>query len=281
MSYKVKLNIFEGPLDLLLFLIKKEKIDIYDIPVAKITKQYLEYMELMKMLDLEIAGEFLVMAATLIHIKSKMLLPPEEIEEEEVEPEDPREELVRRLLEYKKYKEAADSLQHMRSKHQSVFLRRGQADKSTIISDDGDEYFEASLFDLITAFRKVLKEVPKEIFHKVVKDEFTVSDKIHLIFHMLAEKPRIYFSALFESARNKDEVIATFLALLELMKMREIFVVQKNFFSEIEIVRNRDSGIKTVGGGGEKIGEKVEDEVEVEDPVETNDENRTSNDETV
>ncbi len=238
MSYKVKLNIFEGPLDLLLFLIKRDKIDIYDIPITRITGQYLEYLELMKMLDLEIAGEFLVMAATLIHIKSKLLLPPEETEEEEEEQEDPREELVRRLLEYKKYKEAADRLKEMHEDHKLTFLRRGAGEKEKIVSNDGGEYFEASLFDLITAFRKILKEVPKEVFHKVVKDEFSVSDKMHYIYHVLAENPKVYFSTLFEKVSSKDEVIAIFLAILELMKMREILVAQGEFFGEIEILRN-------------------------------------------
>ncbi|MBD3425672.1 MAG: segregation/condensation protein A [Candidatus Omnitrophica bacterium] len=238
MSYKVKLNIFEGPLDLLLFLIKKDKIDIYDIPISDVTQQYLDYLELMKMLDLEIAGEFLVIAATLIHIKSKMLLPQEENEEGAEEEEDPRDELVRKLLEYKKYKEAASHLQERFEDRKSLFLRRGEGSKAKIVSDDGTEYFEASLFDLITAFRKILTTVPKETFHKVVKNEYTVSDKIHEIYHILAKDPRIYFSALFSRARCKDEVIAIFLAVLELIKMREIFVAQKGPFEEIEIIRN-------------------------------------------
>ncbi|MBU1083937.1 MAG: segregation/condensation protein A [Candidatus Omnitrophota bacterium] len=237
MSYKVKLNIFEGPLDLLLFLIKKDKIDIYDIPVAVITDQYLEYMNLMKMLDLEIAGEFLVMAATLIHIKSKMLL-PEEDREDETEEEDPREELVRRLLEYKKYKEAAAHLKEMQDLHSEVFLRRGSGMSEKIISDDGTEYFEASLFDLISSFKKILTGVTKEAFHKVFKDEFSVDDKIHEIYHMLAKQPSIYFSSLFIRAGSKDEVIVIFLAILELMKRSEIFVVQKGHFEEIEVMRN-------------------------------------------
>ena len=238
MSYKVKLQIFEGPLDLLLFLIKRDKVDIYDIPISDVTKQYLDYMELMKMLDLEIAGEFLVMAATLMHIKSKLLLPPEETEQEEEEPEDPRDELVKRLLEYKKYKEAAGQLGEMYNSHKGVFVRAGEGEKGKIISDDGSEYFEASLFDLITAFMKVLKDVPKEAFHKVVKNEFTVSDKIHQIYHMLAKQSGMLFFSLFSDAKNRDEVIATFLAILELMKMREIFTVQKSHFDDIEIIRN-------------------------------------------
>ena len=238
MTYKVKLDIFAGPLDLLLFLIKRDKIDIYDIPIADITEQYLEYMELMQLLDLEIAGEFLVMAATLIHIKSKMLLPQDEEAPEEEEEEDPREELVRRLLEYKKYKEAASQLQQMREEHKNVFLRRGSGDKERIISDDGTEYFEASLFDLITAFRKVLKDIPKETFHEVIKDEFTVGEKIHHIYHILAKESKVLFSHLFKNAKNKNEIIAIFLAILELMKMREILVMQKDYFGEIEVIRN-------------------------------------------
>ncbi len=240
MTYKVKLNIFEGPLDLLLFLIKREKIDIYDIPISGITERYLEYLESMRLLDLEIAGEFLVMAATLMHIKSKMLLPQDENDIEEAEEEDPREELVRKLLEYKKYKEASQQLLEMHDRHKGAFLRKGAGDREKIISDDGQEYFEASLFDLITAFRKVLKEVSKEAFHKVIRNEFTVSDKIHQIYHILAKQPKIFFSSLFRNARNKDEVIVIFLAVLELMKLREVLIVQKEVFGEIEIIRNSE-----------------------------------------
>jgi segregation and condensation protein A len=237
MAYKTKLSIFEGPLDLLLFLVKKEKIDIYDIPVAKITEQYLEYLELMQMLDLDIAGEFLVMAATLMHIKSKMLLPPEE-EDLLQEEEDPREELVRRLLEYKKYKEAASKLQEMYDGNRKLFVHKGVGDKEKIVAEDGTEYFEASLFDLIGAFKKVLGKVPKEVFHETVKDKYTVGDKIHTIYHVLAKQAKVYFTSLFKDARNKDEIIVTFLAILELIKLREIIIVQKDFFEDIEIIRN-------------------------------------------
>ncbi|HNX90495.1 MAG TPA: segregation/condensation protein A [Candidatus Omnitrophota bacterium] len=237
MTYKVKLNFFEGPLDLLLFLIKKERIDIYDIPISRITEQYLEYLELMKLLDLSIAGDFLVMAATLMHIKSKMLLPPDENATEE-ELEDPREELVRRLLEYKKYKEAAMELNEMRDKNKELFYRTGTGEREALFVDENGEYFEASLFDLINAFRKVLGRIPKETFHEVVRDKFTVSDKIKYICSLLPAKSKLLFSELFVNMRSKDEVIATFLAVLELMKMREILVVQRAYFSEIEIVRH-------------------------------------------
>ncbi len=236
-NYKVKLNVFQGPLDLLLFLIKKEKIEIHDIPIAGITEQYLEYMNLMQLLDLEIAGEFLVMAATLMHIKSKMLLPKDENSPEEEE-EDPREELVRRLLEYKKYKEASCQLQKMHDRNKALFLRRVPGNAAKVSSADGTEYFEASLFDLIEAFRKVLKDVPREVFHKVVKNRYTVNDKIHEIYHFLAKSPKLYFLLLFRNAESKDEIIVTFMAILELMKLREILVVQKDYFGEIEVIRN-------------------------------------------
>jgi segregation and condensation protein A len=238
MSYKVKLNVFEGPLDLLLFLIKKEKIDIYDIPISTITEQYLEYLDLMELLNLEIAGEFLVVAATLIHIKSKMLLPPDETEVEEKEEEDPREELVRRLLEYKKFKDAASQLQEKFNENKGIFFRKGSGAKGEITLDDGSVYFEASLFDLIVAFRKVLQGAPKEMFHKVIKNRFSVSDKIHEIYELLTARGKVLFLSLFQEARDKDEIIVTFMAILELMKMREILTVQQDFYGEIEIIRN-------------------------------------------
>jgi segregation and condensation protein A len=238
MSYKVKLNFFEGPLDLLLFLIKKERIDVYDIPISIITEQYLAYMKMLQLLDLDIAGEFLVMAATLMHIKSRMLLPPDESPEDEEETEDPRDELVRKLLEYKKYKEAASSLQGMRDASKEVFLRRGKEGNEKILVREEGDYFEASLFDLISAFRKVLKDIPKSTFHKVVKDKVTVADKIHVIYHILAAQKKVLFSDLFTEAVDRDEVIATFLAVLELIKMREVIVMQQGPFGEIEILRN-------------------------------------------
>jgi segregation and condensation protein A len=245
MTYKVKLEVFEGPLDLLLYLIKKEEIDIYDIPIAKITDQYLGYLEMMKLLDLNIAGEFIVMAATLMHIKSRMLLPQEGLTEEELE-EDPRAELVRRLLEYKKFKEAAGDLSHMARKQKDYFVRLG-SDK-TLAPEQEDAFIEANLFDLITAFSKILKEIPKEVFQEVVKDEFTVSQKIHDIVHMLVDKKVLYFTELFKKAKNKAEIISTFLAVLELIRLKEIMVRQKVHFGEIEILRDVKS-MEPVKGG--------------------------------
>jgi len=237
MAYKVQLPVFEGPLDLLLHLIKKEEINIYDIPIARIANQYLEHMEVMKLLDLEIAGEFILMAATLMHIKSKMLLPLEDKEEDMLEEQiDPREELVRKLLEYKKFKEAAGELNQMRLKQRDSFTRLGRA--QVPLRENEESYFEASLFDLITAFSKVLKEVPKGVFHQVIRDEFSVSDKIHQILHMLVQKSAVYFSELFKNTRNKSEVVTIFLALLELVKLKEVVVKQKASFGAIKLMRN-------------------------------------------
>ena len=233
MSYKVKLEVFEGPLDLLLYLIKKNEIDIYDIPISSITEQYLEYIELMRMLDLNIAGEFLVMAATLIHIKSKMLLPPDEKELLPEEEEDPREELVRRLVEYKKFKEVAGVLQDLEGQRKKMFTR-----DIPFEVEPGEVFFEASLFDLITAFTRVLKDVPKELFQEIIKAEFTVEQKVHDILHMLVKAPAMSLFELFKDSKNKLEVIATFLAVLELIRLKEILVVQKQNFSDIEIIRN-------------------------------------------
>ena len=238
--YKVKLEEFEGPLDLLLFLIKKDEIDIYDIPIAKVTEQYLEYLELIELLDLDIAGEFLVMAATLMHIKSKMLLPPEERPPEEVEEEDPRAELVRRLIEYKAFKEAAGQLGSLEARQRDLFHRPGDMD-SMQIECNGEKFFEASLFDLISAFSTVLSNVPKETFLEVIKEHLTVEQKIHDMLHMLVEKPSFALKSVFEAAKSKIEIVVIFLALLELMKTHNVLAVQRELFGDIEIIRNPKS----------------------------------------
>lgn len=234
--YKIKLEIFEGPLDLLLYLIKKEHINIYDIPIAKITDQYLEYLELMRFLDLNIAGEFLVIAATLVQIKSKSLLPPDEtaLVEEEEQP-DPREELMKKLLEYQRFKEIANNLRQLEAGRQDEF-RRPNIERS--LEESGEVFFEASLFDLISAFSKALKDVPKDIFLEVIKDEFTVDAKIHDILHLLLVNPLISLSELFNKAKNKLEIVATFLAILELIRLKEIVIKQKEIFSEVVVTRN-------------------------------------------
>lgn len=240
MSYKIKLEIFEGPLDLLLYLVKKDHLNIYDIPIAKVTEQYLEYLNLMQLLDLNIAGEFLVMAATLMQIKSKMLLPAEEGEMIEEEQGDPRDELIKRLLEYEKFKEIAESLRNKESAQREVFKRpKSQTDKT--IGSETELYFEASLFDLLTAFSRALKDIPKELFYEVIKDEFTIEEKIHQILHLLLVQPAASISELFGQAKNKLEIIVTFLAILELIRLKEIIARQKDLFGQIEITRNKEN----------------------------------------
>jgi len=238
MSYKVKLELFEGPLDLLLYLVKKDHLNIYDIPMAQITGQYMRYLELMQLLDLNIAGEFLVMAATLLQIKSKMLLPadPQQVQEEE----DPREELVKRLLEYEKFKEIAESLRQKEISQQEVF-KRPKVENDPAIPKDTEVYFEASIFDLISAFSKAMEDVPKNLFYEVIKDEFTIEEKVHHILHLLLVEPAVKLNDLFSRAGHKIEMIVTFLAILELIRMKEIVARQKGIFDEIEVSRNKNN----------------------------------------
>lgn len=241
MSYKIKLEVFEGPLDLLLYLIKKDEVNIYDIPIAQITDQYMQYLDMMALLDLNIVGDFLVMAATLMQIKSKMLLPPDpsELVQEE---EDPRDELVRRLLEYKKFKEAAADLQNKEMVRQDFFRRTLDEEKLKAMREDATEvYFEANLFDLISAFSNALKNVPKNVFYEVIKEEYTVEQKIHDILHLFLHQPKVLLKDLFSKAKSKDEIIVTFMAILELIRLREVVAMQKGIFGEIEVLRNKEN----------------------------------------
>ena len=246
MSYKIKLEIFEGPLDLLLYLVKKDHLNIYDIPITQVTDQYLQYIELMRLLDLNIAGEFLVMAATLLQIKSKMLLPAEESQDQEEEV-DPRAELVRRLLEYEKFKEIAEDLRQKEESQQQIFKRSKTQDISELPQEPKDSYFEASIFDLISAFSKAMEDVPKEIFYEVIKDEFTVEEKVHQILHLLLVRESIAISELFSQAKNKIEIVITFLSVLELIRLKEIIARQKGLFDDIEIARNKENIIPYAG----------------------------------
>ncbi len=237
MSYKLKLDIFEGPLDLLLYLIKKNDINVYDIPIAKITDQYMEYIEMMKLLDLEFVGDFLVMAATLMQIKSRMLLPPDPSQEEEEA--DPRDELVRKLQEYKVFKEIADHLKTMETERQKLFPRKMDEDLLKEMEEESKEvYFEASLFDLINAFTKALNRFKESPVYEVRPEEFTVEQKIHDILHALLRQPRVLLTEFFVNTSSKMEVIVTFMAILELIRLREIKVMQKRLFSDIEVFRN-------------------------------------------
>jgi len=239
MGYKIRLEMFEGPLDLLLYLIKKNDIDIYDIPITEITEQYMEYIDAMQTLDLNFVGDFLVMAATLMHIKSKMLLPPDPLAQEE-EDEDPRDELVRRLEEYKKFKEVAEQLKSKEGHRQDLFGRIIDEQAMSDLKDDAKEVMiEATLFDLINALSSALKKLPEKTTYEVTKEEFTVEQKIHAILHILSEQESVNLMSLFSKAQDKMEVIVTFMAVLELIRLREILCLQKRAFEDIEIVRNK------------------------------------------
>lgn len=237
MSYKFQLDMFEGPLDLLVYLIKKNEINIYDIPIVEITEQYFQYIEMMKVLDLDGIGDFLVMAATLLQIKSRMLLPPDP--NASPEEQDPRADLVRRIEEYQKIKEAAEELRLRAEKRGDLFPRRIDEEALNGLKEDSREvYFEANLFDLITALSQALQNKPDKGEYEVVKEEYTVEKKVHMILHLLVERPQFRLDELFERARDKMEVIVTFMAVLELCRLKELVVVQKRTFSEIEVVRN-------------------------------------------
>ena len=237
-EYKVKLEVFEGPLDLLLYLIKRDEVDIYDISIERITRQYLEYLETFRMLDLEIAGEFVLMAANLIYIKSRNLLPvQEQPPEEEDEEEDPRWDLIRQLIEYKKFKDAAFQL------HQRELLQEGLIARAPERPDlrDADPLLksEVGIFDLINAFQKVLRKIEarREDLREIFEENFTVSDKIDVILRVVEPGKRIVFSELFASAASRTEIVVTFLALLELIRMKQMRIAQDGAFAEIEIRR--------------------------------------------
>lgn len=234
-DYKVKLEVFEGPLDLLLYLIKKDEVNIYDIPIELITRQYMEYLSLMRLLDLEIAGEFLVMAATLMMIKSRMLLPAEERPELEPEEEDPRWELVRQLIEYKKFKDAAGQLQVMEARQENAFP--GGADPEALATTPAVGLGEITIFDLIAAFNEALKKVKADEIGEIMADRFTVADKIEAILERIRRESPIAFSSLFHNMATRHEIVCAFLALLELIRLRQVVVRQNAVFGDILIMR--------------------------------------------
>jgi len=237
MSYKIHLDKFEGPLDLLLFLIKKNDIDICDIPISIITDQYMEYIEMMKLLDLDVVGDFLVMAATLMQIKSRMLLPPDPLAGPEAQ--DPRQELVDRLKEYEQFKLIADGLKSKELERQNLFGRLIDEEKLNDIKEDAQEVlFEATLFDLINALSEALKHLPEKKDYQISQEEFTIEGKVHALLHLLVENHRISLMDLFRRATSKQEVVCTFVAVLELTRLKEIIIVQHRHFEDIEIVRN-------------------------------------------
>jgi segregation and condensation protein A len=234
-EYKVKFEVFEGPLDLLLYLIKKEEVDIYEVNLTQLATQFIEYIELMRLLDLDIAGEFLVMASTLMYIKSRELLPVEDqvAVEGEDEADDPRWELIRQLVEYKKFKDAAAQLQVLEIRQEHVYPRlpcKPEFEQPEPVRPN------VSIFDLLNAVNSVLKRISqRDDLRDIFEDKWSVSEKIEHLLKAINEQTRLKFSTLFASASSRSEVVVTFLALLELIRLKQIIVVQSEHFGEIEI----------------------------------------------
>jgi segregation and condensation protein A len=232
-EYRVDLAVFQGPLDLLLYLIQKEEVDIYDIPIAKITGEYLKYVELMTTLNLEVAGEFILMAATLIRIKTKMLLPRTT---DDLEEPDPREELIMALIEYKKYKEAGEILREKALLEERNYVPPpvGQTNGTVHLSET------TTLFDLLTAFRDLLKNQPIETFHEVSAEEISIEDRIAHVMRLLREKESAMFNELFADCPVKIVAVVTFIALLELARVRRVTICQSQPFAQLRVYRGED-----------------------------------------
>lgn len=253
MAVRVQLPIYEGPLDLLLHLIRKDDLSIADIPIASITEQYLAALELMQGLDLDVSGEYLVMAATLLHIKSKTLLPPEEEgEEDDDEAGDGREELVRRLLEYERFKNAARDLEEREILNRDVFARQGRSAPVREVS-----FEQLSVFDLMSALQRVLERFPEPSVHTVVQETVSVRERMTGILDELGRRTSVLFHELFDAAGSRMEVVVTFLALLELIRIRAVNAVQEERLGPIvltlalsEAGAVMDAGAPEDGHGG-------------------------------
>lgn len=235
-DYPVRLEAFEGPLDLLLYLIKKDEVDIHDIPIESITRQFNEYLRMMKLLDLNIAGEFLVMSATLMHIKSRMLLPEEDRSEELEDEDDPRWDLVRQLVEYKKFRDAALHLEKLEDNQHNVLLP--PAEGIDLGQEPGLAIRDVSLFDLVRTLGDVLARARREVPHEIAARAFSVAEKIDHIVRLTEELPEdggVSLLGLFEGMEHRAEIVCTFLAVLELIRMRRIRAVQTGLFGDVEV----------------------------------------------
>ena len=247
--YDVKLDLFQGPLDLLLFLIRKSEIDIYDIPIADITRQFLEYVEIIQRLDLELAGDFVVMAATLMRIKSRMLLPVDPDAEDEEG--DPREELVRRLLEYQQFKEVASWMEDLQAEYRDVFYRGNAIDLEGIRQQqeaESEGFQPVSLFELLRAFKQAIDAAPKIEFHEITRVDVTTEERVEYVLGVLARRSQASFYELIANA-HRTVVVVTFIALLELMKSGKIRVQQAGVDGELWVYRRDGLDDESSEGG--------------------------------
>jgi len=233
-GYQVKIPIFEGPLDLLLFLIQKDQIEIQDIPIARITGEYLAYLRLMRLLRLDVVADFLVMATTLMYIKSQMLL-PHSIQEEDIFQEDPRRELADKLLEYRLYKMAAETLDEREQEAALLFTRPSEPQLAE--GEEEQDLIEVSLFDLLAAFKDIVEKEPEGVTHEILLEEITVKERFEYILDALIHKKRLPFVELIRSDPRKMAMVVTFLALLELIRAQLVSVKQQRAFGQLWVYR--------------------------------------------
>jgi segregation and condensation protein A len=237
--YKIKLDQFEGPLDLLLFFIKRDELNIYDIPISKITKEFLEYVNFIKMLDLEVAGDFILMASTLMHIKVRMLLPREV--DEKGEEIDPRAELIQALLEYKRYKEMSEELSFFESNQRKVNFRGNfSADEKEAPPEFEVLLKNVTLFDIAKAFKKAIENIKPEVFHEIKKINITIDEQISFIMNQLGNVNELSFLALVADMNEKIRIVITFVALLELTKMGLIGIKESQNFNDFLILKTKN-----------------------------------------
>ncbi|MGB9591569.1 MAG: segregation and condensation protein A [Candidatus Kryptoniota bacterium] len=236
MNYRVKLNDFEGPLDLLLFFIRRDQLDIYDIPIAQITAEFLEYVRFIQALDLEIAGEFIVMAATLMHIKVRMLLPHEETVDDLLPDDDPRKELADRLAEYARFKEAANNFQRLEEDASQVFYRSNfKLDERSYALPEDEQLMNVSLIDLITAFKNVMERLEPTSYHDVKRINVTIEDQIDYLTQTMRERKEMHFLELVQQIHDKIRLVVTFIAMLELIKRNMLKVYTTGKFNDFII----------------------------------------------
>jgi segregation and condensation protein A len=235
--YTIKLQDFEGPLDLLLFFIKRDELNIYDIPIARISKEFLGYLHYMQQLDLEIAGEFLVMAAELMQIKVRMLLPPEP---GQIEEQDPRANLVLRLVEYKRFKEIADVMKVRETQEMMVHYRGyHEADERNIPEETaGDIVRDVTFFDLVSSFRFAMDRIPKRFVHEIIRLNVTIDEQIAFILDFFSRRSEATFYELVQDMVDKIRVVVTFIALLEVIRSRKVIVRQAEPFGDVSIIKN-------------------------------------------
>jgi segregation and condensation protein A len=235
--YTIKLLDFEGPLDLLLFFIKRDELDVYDIPIARITKEFLDYLHYMQQLDLEIAGEFLVMAAELMQIKVRLLLPPEPGDEEEM---DPRANLVQRLVEYKRFKEMSMEMKKREDERMKIYERGYRsADEHVVEEETGEDLIrDVTFFDLIASFKFAMDRMPKRFVHEIEKINVTVEEQVAYIEDFFSRRSEATFYEMVKDFVDRIRVVVTFLALLEVIRAKKLIIRQMQPFGELSIMRN-------------------------------------------